>query len=327
MEQLPFEKIKREVLIKKEAETSLDYGKRPEDRSVEELISYGVININKQAGPTSHQLSDHVKKILNINKAGHGGTLDPNVTGVLPVALDRATRVVQALLKSGKEYICLMHLHKEVDEKKIYETADSFVGKIKQIPPIRSAVKRQEREREIYYLKILEIDDKDVLFKVGCEAGTYIRKLCFDWGKKLGTGAHMQQLIRTKLGIFNDKNWFSLVDLKDAYVDWKEKKNEKIREIILPFEKAVEHLGKIWVFDSCVNNLCCGSDLYVNGISKLNSNINKDELVAVLSLKNELILLGKAMMNSKEMTEKKEGAAVKTDAVFMEREIYPRINK
>ena len=327
MEQLPFERIKREILIKKEAETSSEYGKKPGDRSVEELISYGVVNINKQQGPTSHQLSDHVKKILNISKAGHGGTLDPNVTGVLPIALDRATRVVQALLKSGKEYVCLMHLHKSIDEKKIHETANSFVGKIKQLPPIRSAVKRQERVREIYYLKILEINDKDVLFKVGCEAGTYIRKLCFDWGNKLKIGAHMQQLIRTKLGVFNDGNWFSLIDLKDAYVNWKEKKNEEIKKIILPFEKAIEHLGKIWVFDSCVNNLTCGSDLYVNGISKLNSNINKDELVSVLSLKNELILLGKTKMSSKEMIDKKEGVAVKTDAVFMERNVYPRMNK
>ncbi len=327
MEQLPFERIKREILIKKEAETSLEYGKKPEDRSVEELIKYGVININKQAGPTSHQVSDYVKKILNIDKAGHGGTLDPNVSGVLPIALDRATRVVQALLKSGKEYICLMHLHKSVDEKKIHETANSFIGKIKQIPPIRSAVKRQERLREIYYLKILEINDKDVLFKVGCEAGTYIRKLCFDFGNKLKIGAHMQQLIRTKLGVFNDNNWFSLIDLKDAYVNWKEKKDEEIRKIILPFEKAVEHLGKVWVFDSCINNLTCGSDLYVNGISKLNSNINENDLVAVLSLKNELILLGNAMMSSKEMMDKKQGVSVKTDAVFMERNVYPKISR
>lgn len=327
MEQLPFEKIKREVLIKKEAETSLDYGKKPEERSVEELISYGIININKQQGPTSHQVSDYVKKILNINKAGHGGTLDPNVTGVLPVALDRATRVVQALLKSGKEYVCLMHLHKNVEEKKIYETAKSFVGKIKQIPPIRSAVRRQEREREIYYLKILEIEGNDVLFKVGCEAGTYIRKICTEWGNKLGTGAHMQQLIRTRLGIFNDQNWFSLVDLKDAYINWKENKSEEIRKIILPFERAVEHLGKIWVFDSCVNNLSCGSDLYVNGISKLNSGVKKDDLVAVFSLKDELICLGKAIMNSEGMTNEKEGVSVRTNVVFMEREIYPRVKK
>ena len=118
-----------------------------------------------------------------------------------------------------------------------------------------------------------------------------------------------------------------MIDLKDAYVNWKEKKNEEIRKIILPFEKAVEHLGKIWVFDSCINNLCCGSDLYVNGISKLNSNINKNELVAVLSLKNELILLGNAMMNSRDMMDQKEGVAVKTDAVFMEIGIYPKIKK
>src|SRR3989344_2269983 len=112
-ELLPFERIQRRVLVKKESETNWDYGQNPEKRSVEELINYGIINLNKFSGPTSHQISDYVQKILNIDKSGHSGTLDPNVTGVLPIALGKATRIVQTLLKSGKEYVCLMHLHKQ----------------------------------------------------------------------------------------------------------------------------------------------------------------------------------------------------------------------
>src|SRR3989344_5790037 len=95
---LPFEKIKRKILVKKEAETDEKYGKKPEERSVEELINYGAINLNKCSGPTSHQVSDYVQKILGIDKAGHGGSLDPGVTGVLPVTLDRATRLSQVML-------------------------------------------------------------------------------------------------------------------------------------------------------------------------------------------------------------------------------------
>src|SRR3989338_4367578 len=106
---LPFEKISRKILVRKEAETNPDLGCNPEERKTEEIINYGIANIDKPKGPTSHQVSDFVQKILHINKSGHSGTLDPAVTGVLPVALGRATRIVQTLLTAGKEYVGIMH--------------------------------------------------------------------------------------------------------------------------------------------------------------------------------------------------------------------------
>jgi len=78
MDKLPFENIKREIVIKKEAETNWNYGQDPNKRSIKELINYGIINLNKPAGPTSHQVSDYVQKILGIDKAGHSGTLENN---------------------------------------------------------------------------------------------------------------------------------------------------------------------------------------------------------------------------------------------------------
>ena len=176
MNQLPFETIEREILVKRES--TGNYGKRPEERSTKEIISFGIINIDKPSGPTSHQVSDFVKKILNISKAGHSGTLDPRVTGVLAVALGRATRISHALLPAGKEYITLMHLHKPIEKEDIEKVFKEFTGEIRQKPPIKSAVRRVERTRSIYYIDILEIDGQEVLFKVGCQAGTYIRKLC-----------------------------------------------------------------------------------------------------------------------------------------------------
>ena len=183
---LPFEKIKRKILVKKETETDEKLGCKPEERPTEEMINYGVVNIDKCQGPTSHQVSDFVQKILHINKSGHSGTLDPKVTGVLPVALSRATRIVQVLLTAGKEYVGIMHLHKDVSERKLKSTIKKFfLGEIEQMPPIKSAVKRQLRTREIYYFDILEKDKQDALFVVGCQAGTYIRKLIHDLGLKL----------------------------------------------------------------------------------------------------------------------------------------------
>lgn len=321
---LPFEKIKRKILTKKEAKTDSKLGCKPEKRGTEEIITYGVVNINKPQGPTSHQVSDFVQKILHINKSGHSGTLDPHVHGVLPVALGRSTRIVQILLTSGKEYIGIMHLHKDVDEKRLKETIKKhFTGKIKQIPPLKSAVKRVKREREIYYFEILEKDEKDVLFIVGCQAGTYIRKLIHDLGKTLSVGAHMQELRRTKAGPFSEEKLFTLQDLTDAYYFYKEEKNDKfLRKIIQPIENAVQHLPKIWVFDSTVDTLCHGADLNIPGISKLNDQISENDAVAIMTLKDELIDLGIARLSSEEIMEKDKGLAVKTSKVFMEPDAY-----
>ena len=320
---LPFERIERKIIVRQEAETDEKYGCRPEERKTEEIINYGIVNIDKPKGPTSHQVSDFVQKILHINKSGHSGTLDPAVTGVLPVALGRATRIVQTLLTAGKEYVAIMHLHKKVEEDKLRDTIEKkFTGKIQQLPPLKSSVKRQLRTRTVYYFEILEIDDKDVLFKVGTEAGTYIRKLIHDIGKNLGIGAHMAKLRRTKAGPFDETTLVNLHELGDAFYFWKEENNEKfLRKIIQPVENGVNHLRKVWVFDSTVESLCHGIDLKIPGISKLSSNIIKDETVAVMTLKNELIALGVAKLNSEEMMGEK-GIAVQIEKVFMQPGVY-----
>src|SRR3989344_5869332 len=260
MNKLPFEK-ELGILIRKEQETDPGFGKRPEERTIEENLDFGIINLNKPQGPTSHQISDYVKRILKVKRAGHSGTLDPNVTGVLPIALNRGTRILKNLLKAGKEYVCLMHLHKDVPEEKIIKVIEGFIGINIQKPPVRSAVKRVEREGNVYYIEILEIDGKSVLFRVGCEAGTYIRTLCVQIGRKLGTSANMYQLVRTKVAMFDDTSWVSLHDLKDAYENYKNGNEKDIRKIIYPIEKAVEHLPKIWIFDNAIDSVCHGADL------------------------------------------------------------------
>ncbi len=175
----------------------------------------------------------------------------------------------------------------------------------------------------IYYLEILEIDGKDILFMVGCQAGTYIRKLCHDIGKRLGCGAHMAELRRTKAGCFTEKNIFSLQELTDSFYYYKsEGKEEFLRKVILPIEEAVTHLPKIWVHDSAIQSLCHGRDLAIPGISKMHDTIKQDDLLAVHSLKGELICLGIALLSSEEILRKEKGIAVRTDKVFMEPELY-----
>jgi H/ACA ribonucleoprotein complex subunit 4 len=248
---------------------------------------------------------------------------NPNVTGSLVIALGKSTRIIHTLLKAGKEYLCLIHLHKPVEKEKIKKVMNEFIGEITQLPPVKSSVKRQKRKRTVYYIKILEIEEQDVLFYVGSQAGTYIRKLCHDIGKKLNTGAHMAQLIRTKVGPFNEKTMYSLQDLKDAYEFYKEGNDKELRKIIMTPEKVIEHLPKVWVLDSAVDTLCHGADLKVPGVSKLNE-FKKDQQIAILTLKGELICLATSKLTSEEIIKEEKGVVGKTDKVFMAPETYPK---
>jgi len=322
-----YEDKELKLLVKKKAKTSDKFGKRPGDRTVKELLDTGIININKFSGPTSHQVSAYVKEILNLKKAGHSGTLDPKVTGVLPVAISRATKVLQTFLPAGKEYVCIMHIHKEVSNEQLDAVFKKFIGKIKQLPPLKSAVKRQWRFREIYYLKLLEQDKQDVLFRVGCEAGTYIRKLVHDIGQDLGCGAHMAQLIRTKAGPFTDKDMYSLQDLADAFHYYNEGNEKYIMKIVKPIDYSLPHVLRVYVLDTTVDTICHGATLKIPGLSKIQEGISKDDTVAIFTLKDELIALGTALMCSKDMMRKNRGIAIKTSKVFMPTGTYPKVEK
>jgi H/ACA ribonucleoprotein complex subunit 4 len=322
----PFEKQQKEILVKRKTETSAKFGCDPNNRPIKEHIKYGIVNIDKPAGPTSHQVSAYVQKILGITKSGHSGTLDPNVTGVLPIAISNATKIVQALLPAGKEYVCVMHLHGDYSEEKIKEVCASFVGKIKQMPPVKSAIKRQLRWRRIYYLEVLEISGRDVLFRVGCQAGTYIRTLCVGIGKKLGSNGHMQELRRTKAAGFKEDSTCNLQTLTDAYWYYKEQNNETfIRKLILPMEVGVIHIPKIWIMDTSVNTICHGATLKVPGVAKLEAEIEKDNLIAIMTMKNELVALARAEMTSNEIVDNDRGIAAKLERVFMEPGTYPKM--
>ncbi len=309
--------MQRLIFIKKAAEG--EFGKHPKERTAEELIQYGIINIDKPKGPTSHQTSDYVKKILNLSKAGHSGTLDPAVTGVQPIALGKATRITQFLLTAPKEYVCLMHIHQEIDEAVIRETISQFLGKIRQLPPIKSAIKRVERTREIYEFEILENKGKDVLFRVRCQAGTYVRKLCFDIGKKLGVGAHMAELRRTQAGPFTEQdNLVTLNDLQDAYHFHKEENNSKyLLHCIQPIENALKYIPKCWILDTTLKSVSHGRDVAIPGISKL-ENFRKGEAIAVMTLKEELVAIGEALMSGVEINTQQKGIAIKVQKVFMD---------
>jgi len=320
----------REILVKAHETTNPEYGIQSLDNlPIEYLLNNGVVIIDKPAGPTSHEVAAWVRKILNVEKAGHSGTLDPAVTGILPVGLGNATRAMQALLPAGKEYVCVMEVHGPVAEDSISRILKEFTGKIYQRPPLRSSVKRVLRVREIYYNDLIEIRGRLVLFRVGCQAGTYIRKLCFDVGEALGVGAHMNALRRTRVGkIVEDERLCTLHDLKDAYEFWTEEKDETyLRRYLLPLERVLTHLPFIELRDSAVDAICHGADLAATGIVRLSSDIKKDDLLMMTTLKGELVAVGRAEESSETILKASSGIMVSTQRVLMERGRYPSLWK
>ena len=312
-----------EFLTRSHESSLTSYGKYPAARSAEELLKTGILILDKPEGPTSHQVDNWVKAITGVPKCSHGGTLDPRVTGVLLIALENATKLMPILLSSKKEYVALVYLHKDAPEAQIRKVCSDFVGKIKQLPPKKSAVARRVREREIYYLEILQIKGRLILMRVGTQAGTYIRRLADDIGKNLGCGAHLQELRRTKGGLFDESNVITLQQLSDAIASLKSGNEEKIREIVMPMERIADGMKVVVVKDSAVGAIANGAPLAVQGIVKVQEDIENGDLVAVLSLKGEFVSFGPALMTSEEMAKRPKGLAVKTDKVLIPKGVYP----
>ncbi len=313
------------MLVRDKSPLSVGAGKNPQDRTIEELLEAGVINMDKPMGPTSHQATAWVRDILHIEKIGHGGTLDPKVSGVLPIATGRAVRALNLVLRSDKEYVCLMRLHRDRKEEDVRRMIKTFTGRIFQTPPVRSAVKRQMRIRTVHRMDVLEIKGRDVLFRVECDAGTYIRTLCVDMGDALGVGASMEDLRRVRSGNMLESSSVTLQDIKDAYVEWKEGDERWLRSMLMPIEVLFDPLPRIVVKDSAVDAICHGADLAVVGVTQVDEAVVKETVVAFFTLKGEAIAVGTAKMTAEEMVRAKEGIACTTDRVYMLSGTYPKM--
>lgn len=291
---------------------------------MDELLRFGVVVLDKPCGPSSHEVSAWVRKMLGLKKAGHSGTLDPNVSGVLVVGLEDATKAMGFLLRSTKEYVGIIRFHRDISERDAKKTFKKFTGEISQRPPVKSAVRRVVRKRKVYYLDAIETNGRDVLFAVGCDAGTYIRKLCSDIGEELGSGANMLELRRTKVGALSEGKAVTLQRLSDAYWLWKEKNDDSLlRKIVLPLEDVVD-LKRIWLRDSAIESVCSGAQLAAPGVARLCADIKKGEGVVLLSLKGELVAIARAEMDSQEILTSAHGIVANTMRVLMRKGTYPK---
>ncbi len=302
------------------------FGTYYDKRTIEQLLNYGIILLDKPPGPTSHETVAWTKRILKLPKIGHSGTLDPQVSGVLPLGLGEATKALGVLLYGPKEYHALGRVHSLPSKEKLDETIDLFRGEIYQKPPQRSAVVRQTRTRTIYEFEVLEQKERLLLTRILCESGTYIRKLYYDLGEILGPGATMIELRRTRVDQFYETDGLvTLHELADAFAVWEEKKDDsKLMKMIKPVELAFSELKSVVIRDSAVDAMCHGAQLAIPGILKISSNLKKGDIVGIYTQKGEVVALAEATMSEEEIRDATKGYAFETRRIIMAPNTYPK---
>ena len=263
----------------------IDLEKLKKEKTVEELLEFSIINIDKPSGPTSFDVSDFVRKTLGVRKTSHFGTLDPKVTGVLPIALNRACKLTGFFLGENKTYVGIARFHDELSIEEVQDAIEkNFLGKIKQTPPVKSRVKREEREREIFYFKILEKKNKDFLFETKVQGGTYIRKLIDDLGTSLGVGAHMLELRRTNAGIFFEHDGIypcvNLYEFEKAIDEWKNGNDEPLRKILIPGEIVSEIYSIVFVKEKNLKQILTGKPIFFDDLEK-KEKFEKEKIISV----------------------------------------------
>lgn len=235
----------------------------PEDRNVNELLSFGVVNLDKPPGPSAHQVVAWLRDRLGVDRAAHAGTLDPKVTGCLPVLTGNATRMAQVFDNSQKGYVAVLELHGHTED---LDVVSEFEEEIIQKPPRKSAVKRRLRTRTIHRLEVLEHEQRRALLRVECESGTYVRKLCHDLGLAIGTGAHMGDLRRIETVPFADTDLVTMHDLTDAMAFYEDGENLPIRRVVSPGERALTHLPSVTIAPNAAREVANGAPVYAPGV-------------------------------------------------------------
>jgi H/ACA ribonucleoprotein complex subunit 4 len=309
--------------------TPLSDGYSPISRPIDELLKYSVINLDKPANPSSHEVVAWVKKILKVEKTGHSGTLDPKVTGCLIVCVNRATRLVKAQQSAGKEYVAIVKLHAPIEnENKLQKALDTLTGSVFQRPPLISAVKKVLRVRTIYENKLIEFDTaKDMaIYWVSCQAGTYIRTQCVHLGYYLGTGAHMLELRRVRSGALKeDETMVTMHDVMDAQWMYDNFNDEAyLRRVLMPLEVLLVGYKRIVVKDTSVNAICYGAQLMLPGVLRYEDGIEIGAEVVLITTKGEAIAIAISAMTTSVIATCDHGTVAKIKRVIMDREMYPK---
>lgn len=257
----------------------------------------GILNVNKQAGWTSHDVVAKLRGLLGTKRIGHGGTLDPAATGVLPVLLGKGTRIAEYLMGWDKEYRAVLRLGETTDTQdatgrilssrstegltteNICAAVSRFQGRLRQLPPMYSAVKvrgvplyraaragrtveREAREVTVHEIEVLDISGRDVALRISCSKGTYIRTLCADVGDALGVGGHLLALSRNRVGPLTIQNALTLEQIQSK-LDLGE-----LGETLMSLDQALEDMPALVLDDLTSARVLHGVPVPVSAVSR-----------------------------------------------------------
>jgi H/ACA ribonucleoprotein complex subunit 4 len=313
------------IVLEKKPETSSTHGCKPEDRTIEQLLNAGFILLDKAPGPSSHQVSAWARDFMGLEKLGHGGTLDPFATGVLPLLAGKAMRLTGSILTHDKSYLAVLKFSKEFTREQLEEAMTLLRGKVFNVPPEISAVKVQVRTRKISKFKILDIDDKLVLTHIQCEAGTYVRTMARDLGLLLDMPVELKELRRPSSGKFTLAQSVTMQQLVDAHWLWKTKHDESgMRKILHPLESMLADLPVIVVKDGAAAALSHGAPLMRPGIVSIPDGLGKGSEVLITTIKGEAVALANLSEPCKVIPSMTKGQVAQAHTVLMREDTYPR---
>ena len=301
-----------------------NHGINPENLSIEQRLASGFILLDKPPGPTSHQVASWVRDLLGLERLGHGGTLDPFATGVLPLMAGKSMKLTKGILKTDKTYIAVLKFAQETNTESLNDVIGKLTGRIYNVPPEISAVKVQVRTRKIYSFEVIEATSKQAIVKIACEAGTYIRTIARDMGLLLGYNVDLKELRRENSGRFSLPDCVTLQQIADAVWLWKECDNSTaLEKIIHPTEKLLLDKPYIIVKDSAASALCHGAPLLRPGLIEVSDKLSSGLEVAAFTSKNEVVGIVKMSKGFTEISNETSGEIGKPVMILMEQERYP----
>ena len=306
------------IILEKNAKTSPDHGTIPSERTIDQLLESCFILLDKSPGPSSHQVSAWARDMMGLEKLGHGGTLDPFASGLLPLLSGKAMRLTGKILTHDKSYLALFKFGKELERSQIEDKMAMLTGKVYNVPPEISAVRVQVRTRKISKFDILDFDGTSLLTHIECEAGTYVRTMARDLGLLLDTPVELKELRRPKSGEFSLSQSITMQQLADAYWLWKEKGEEDaMLRILHPIEDMLSDLPRVVVKDGAAAALSHGAPLLRPGVVSIDEDLNVGSEVLLVTMKGEAVAIAKMSQNSKVIPDMNQGEVDKPNCVLM----------
>lgn len=313
------------IILEKDAKTSPEHGTIPSERTIEQLLESCFILLDKSPGPSSHQVSAWARDMMGLEKLGHGGTLDPFASGLLPLLSGKAMRLTGKILTHDKSYLALFKFGKELERNEIEDKMAMLTGKVYNVPPEISAVRVQVRTRKISKFDILDFDGTSLLTNIECEAGTYVRTMARDLGLLLDTPVELKELRRPTSGEFSLSQSITMQQLADAYWLWQEKGEEDaMLRILHPIEDMLSDLPRVVVKDGAAAALSHGAPLLRPGVVSIDHNLNVGTEVLLVTIKGEAVAIAKMSQNSKVIPDMNQGEVAKPNCVLMKEDTYPR---